>query len=327
MKQDVLKLLKEHSGTFFSGEALSKHFGVSRTAIWKVVKQLKESGYPIESVNNKGYRITETTSPYNQEELRYRLSGTMYDGNCHFFSETTSTSDEVKQLSLKSDASAIVCLADLQTKGRGRLGRQWQSPAGQGIWMSILLKPQIPPELAAQLTQVAAVAVVDAIKSVTGRQAGIKWPNDIIIGNKKVCGILTEMSAEIGSINHVILGIGMNVDIESFPEELSTTATSLLLETGVSHSRTDLVESILKRFEVLYYKFVESQSLEGCIEMCRAFSVTLGSDISVIQPSRTIYAKAVALNEKGELVIEHKDGERETIYYGEVSVRGINGYV
>lgn len=327
MKQDVLRLLKEHSGTFFSGEALSKHFGVSRTAVWKVIKQLKESGYPIESVNNKGYRITSSVSPYNQDELRYRLRDTMYDGNCHFFAETTSTSDEVKQISSKSDASAIVCIAELQTKGRGRLGRQWQSPSGKGIWMSILLKPNIPPELAAQLTQVAAVSVVDALKEITGHQAGIKWPNDIIMGKKKVCGILTEMSAEIGSINHVVLGIGMNVDNEVFNEELAETATSLYLETGEHQPRADIVEAILKRFELLYKEFLKTQTLSGCIDACRSYSVTLGSEITVIQPARTIHARAVALSETGELIIEHKDGERETIYYGEVSVRGINGYV
>lgn len=327
MKQKILELLKENKETYFSGEALSKHFGVSRTAIWKVIKQLKESGYPIQSVNNRGYRLLETDAPYTEAELRYRMKASIFADHIFYEDSVTSTSDVIKGINLKRPADAIVCLADIQTNGRGRLGRAWQSPSGTGIWMSILVKPQIAPEFAVQLTQVAAVAVVEAIREETGLEAGIKWPNDIIVSSKKVCGILTEMSAEMGAVNYVILGIGVNVSTESFPNDISEVATSLYLESGELFSRVALVERILRKFETEYQMFLNTTTLGHCIERCKGYSVTLGKDISVIQPARTIYARAVSLTEKGELVIEHKDGSRETVFYGEVSVRGMNGYV
>lgn len=327
MKERILEVLAEKADTFMSGEELSKELGVTRAAIWKVMKALKEDGYDIESVNRKGYRLMSSPDIISAAEMELLLKGTMYSSRIHYQDSLSSTSDLAKKMALEEAPSGTLCMADEQTAGRGRLGRSWQSQRGSGIWMSLLLRPTFAPNHASKITQLAAVSVVEAIRESCGVEAGIKWPNDVILNSKKVCGILTEMNAELNAINYIVVGIGINVSGDDFGTELEDKATSVRKEVGETPQRKVLAALILRKFERYYLDYVEGGQFGPLIDKCRAYSVTLGKKVVITGRDSTLEGVAVELNEDGELVVETATGQRETIYYGEVSVRGINGYI
>lgn len=215
MKKKILNILKKYEDEYVSGERLSEEFGITRAGIWKHMKSLKEAGYEIESVSNKGYKLIGTPDRIDEEEVTPFLK-TKYIGRVFtHFEEIDSTNMEAKRVCAKSAIDGMVITAEAQTKGKGRLGRQWQSPKSRGIWMSVVLTPDISPVLASKTTIIGAAAVYNALKDM-GIEAGIKWPNDIVVNGKKVCGILTEMNAEMDRINYIVLGIGINVNMEDF---------------------------------------------------------------------------------------------------------------
>lgn len=326
MKTEILKFLRE-SNDYISGQQLCEHFQVSRTAVWKVINQLKEEGYQIEAVRNRGYHIVDCPDILSREELESQME-TAWAGKCVvYFDETDSTNNRIRNLAEEGAAHGTLAVADRQTAGKGRRGRSWESPKGKNIYMSILLRPDMEPSKAPQLTLVMAMSVAQAIREHEQMDVQIKWPNDIVLNKKKICGILTEMSTEIDYIDHVVIGIGINVNDEFIPEELQEKATSMKLEAKRSIQRSSLIATIMKHFEVNYEKFMEKLDLSFMQEDYNAILVNFGKEVTVIGADAQWNATAKGITSTGELLVEKADGSIEEIYSGEVSVRGIYGYV
>ncbi|KUJ91646.1 MAG: biotin/acetyl-CoA-carboxylase ligase [Thermoanaerobacter thermocopriae] len=325
LRSKLLKLLKENKGEYISGQKLSDQLNVSRTAIWKHINELKNEGYQIEAHHKLGYMLVSEPDLLIYEEVSPYLTTNFIGKNYIHKLVIDSTNNFAKEMASKVPDGTVI-IAEEQTAGRGRLGRSWISQKGCGIWMSIILKPNIQPQEALNLTHVAAISVVKAIEEVFHVESKIKWPNDIILNNKKVCGILTEMSSEIDKINYVIIGIGVNVNCDNFPEELKGKATSLYLETNSKVDRKKLTASILNNLEFYYNAYLQ-KGFEYIRPICIEKSITIGRQIKVIANEGEIEGKAVTIDNNGSLVVETKEGKRLSIISGDVSVRGLLDYV
>lgn len=323
MKTEVLRILRSRGGAV-SGQELCEKFGVSRTAIWKVIGQLKDEGYEIESVTNRGYELKSVPDRLTRHELESRLADCEFGRTVLAFDRVPSTNQVLKE-NMDERPHGMLAIAEEQTMGKGRRGRAWQSPPGTGIWMSLLLKNMRQPELGPMVTIVAALAVERAIGETLG-DVRIKWPNDIVIRGKKVCGILTEMSAEVDYVHGIVVGIGINVHQTEFPEELSETATSLYLETGKHFSRPELVERILRHFEKLYELFLRDGDVRSLCEEYNGALVNAGEKIRVIAGEESFTGIGQGIDSRGRLLVQ-TDGGVRTVRSGEVSVRGVYGYV
>lgn len=326
MKTEILTILRESEG-YVSGQQLCEQMHVSRTAVWKVIEQLKKEGYTIEAVRNKGYRLTGSPDVMSSAEIESLLETAWAGRDVLYLDETDSTNVQAKKLGEAEGKHGTLIVSDRQTAGKGRRGRGWDSPSGASIYMSILLRPDILPDKAPMLTLVMALAVARAVREITGEEAGIKWPNDIVLNKKKICGILTEMSAEIDYINHVVIGVGINVNTEDFPEEIKKTATSLFIETGKKWKRSEFIAAVMKYFEEYYEIFLKTQNLKMLQEIYNGFLVNKDAQVRVLEPGNEFDGWALGINETGELLVRKADGEITEIYAGEVSVRGIYGYV
>ena len=325
MKAEILKMLRETDG-YVSGQELCNKFGVSRTAVWKAINQLKENGYEIEAVQNKGYHLLSAPDIMNKTELE-SIHATEWAGcEIYYFDSIDSTNTKAKELAEEGHPSGTLVVADRQTAGKGRRGRSWESPTGIGIFMTLMLKPEINPNNASMLTLVAAMATTRAIRRVTGVPAMIKWPNDIVMNGKKVCGILTEMSAQFDYINHIVIGIGINVHNEDFPEEIAKTASSLYLESGQHIHRASLIEAFLEEFEDVYAEYLKTEDMEGLMKEYDSMLVNRGRQVRVLDPKEPFEGKAMGITKKGELIVDTWES-RKLVSSGEVSVRGIYGYV
>lgn len=325
MKEEILRMLREE-GNYISGQQLCDTFGVSRTAIWKAVNQLKEKGYEIEAISRKGYFLKKTPDLVDRVELE-SIRHTEWAGQeIFYFDRVDSTNTKAKELAENGHPGGTLVVAEEQTAGKGRRGRSWESQAGKGIFMSLVLKPELNPDCASMLTLVAALAVATAIRQVTEAQAMIKWPNDIVINGKKVCGILTELSAQIDYINHIVIGIGVNVHNNSFPEEIRDRASSLWLECHQRVNRAEVIEAILEHFEKYYDIFLQTRNLEGLQQKYNGMLVNLHREVRVEDPKEPFEGKAMGITKKGELVVDTWESRR-LVSSGEVSVRGIYGYV
>lgn len=325
MKSEILEALRETDG-YVSGQDLCNKFGVSRTAVWKAIKQLKEAGYEIEAVPNKGYHIVSAPDLMNKVELESIRNTTWAGQEIYYYDVTDSTNIRAKELAEEGHPGGTLVVADRQEAGRGRRGRSWDSPSGTGIFMTLLLKPEMNPNHASMLTLVAAMAVARAISKCAGTEALIKWPNDIVIGGKKICGILTEMSAQFDFINHIVIGIGINVHNEHFPEEIAETAGSILLQTGKRIRRAELIEQILEQFEHYYAIFMETEDLSGLVREYNSILVNMNKSVRVLDPKEPFEGKAMGITKKGELIVDTWES-RKMVSSGEVSVRGLYGYV
>ena len=324
MRDKVIKAILDSGKEFVSGEELSKELGISRTAVWKHINALKEEGYSIESVNKKGYRLLDSPNDLlNPQNIYHNLQTDIIGQNIIHFNTLESTNDYLKQVG-NDVVEGTVAISEEQTKGKGRLGRVWESKVGDGIWMSIILKPDIMPYKAPFITLIAGASVVKALNNL-GVNAQIKWPNDIIINNKKICGILTELSAEIERINYVVLGIGMNVKNEDFDSELKNKATSLHKE-GYELHRVDIVKEIFYQFELLYKKYLDNDK-EEVLNICRDYSAILNKEIYIIRNDEKELVKCIDVNEGGNLLVKNSSGQVKEIISGEVSIRGVKGYV
>ena len=325
MKAEILKMLRETDG-YVSGQELCNKVGVSRTAVWKAINQLKENGYEIEAVQNKGYHLLSAPDIMDKTELE-SIHATEWAGcEIYYFDSIDSTNTKAKELAEEGHPSGTLVVADRQTAGKGRRGRSWESPTGIGIFMTLMLKPEINPNNASMLTLVAAMATTRAIRRVTGVPAMIKWPNDIVMNGKKVCGILTEMSAQFDYINHIVIGIGINVHNEDFPEEIAKTASSLYLESGQHIHRASLIEAFLEEFEDVYAEYLKTEDMEGLQKEYDAMLVNRGRQVRVLDPKEPFEGKAMGITKKGELIVDTWES-RKLVSSGEVSVRGIYGYV
>ncbi|WP_097026886.1 biotin--[acetyl-CoA-carboxylase] ligase [Clostridium peptidivorans] len=328
MKEEIISLLKKNKNEFISGEDISSVLGISRAAVWKYMKAIKEAGYNIESVSRKGYKLISSPDLLTFEEISPYLNTHYIGKQIIYFDSIDSTNNEAKKLASSGCLEGTVIISEEQTMGRGRLGRNWVSPKFKGIWMSIVLRPDIEPMNVTKITQVGAAAVLKAIKE-QGINAYIKWPNDIILNNKKVCGILTEMSGEINNINYVVMGIGINVNIdkEDFPKDIEEIATSLKIEEGKGIKRKTLVASILNNLEELYDEFINNEDIKTSIDICRENSILIGKTIKIINRSNVIIAEAINLSDDGKLIVKYEDGSIHEVISGEVSIRGLYGYV
>lgn len=324
MKKEVLRLLKEKNG-YLSGQEISQRLSVSRTAVWKVIKQLREEGYEIESASNRGYRLIQAPDQMTAAELGSRLSGCPLGQNILYKEEIDSTNTEGKRQAEAGACHGTLIVSERQNQGKGRRGRAWTSPRGSGIWMSLLLRPKIKPENASGLTLVAALAVSRAVEQITGLEAGIKWPNDLVMNKKKICGILTEMSSEMDFVHYVIIGIGINVNMKGFPVELPF-ATSLRIEGGRKYVRAELASAVLFEFSKCYDSFLETENMEKLLLDYNRRLVNKDCQVKVTNGAEEIEGIARGINGQGELLIEI-DGRIQRILSGEVSVRGVYGYV
>ncbi|MCM1308613.1 MAG: biotin--[acetyl-CoA-carboxylase] ligase [Butyrivibrio sp.] len=325
MKEKILAMLRQ-SGGYVSGQELCEGLGVSRTAVWKAVGALKESGYEIESVRNRGYRLKESPDVLLAEEVKSLLDTEWFGREILYFDTVDSTNNEIKRQAEKGGKEGLLVIAESQSTGRGRQGRMWQSPSGSGIWMSFLLRPRIMPEQAAGITLVSAMGAAAAVREELGIRAQIKWPNDIVINGRKLTGILVELSTDMESINYVAVGIGINVNNESFPRELEDKATSLLAECGHRVRRSRLVAAFGRHFERCYKIFIEDGDMRRLKAEYEEALVNKNAEVIIIEAGSEKRRRAVGINDAGELIVEDSDGNTENIRAGEVSVRGVYGY-
>ena len=326
MKSKILSLLRER-GDYVSGQELCERFGVSRTAVWKAIGQLKKEGFSIEAVQNRGYRLAQMEEVFGQHELESRM-GTKWAGHpVAFFEALDSTNIRAKLEAERGAPEGTLVVADMQTAGRGRRGRGWSSPAGVNAYFTLILKPDFEPGKASMLTLVMALAVAEGITETCGVEACIKWPNDIVIGGKKVCGMLTELSVQQEYIQHVVIGAGVNVGLQEFVPEIADTATCLERECGRKVPRAQLIANIMKAFETYYEKFLETLDFS---ELKRPYDerlVNCGREVRVMDPKGEYTGISKGIDSTGELLVERPDGSETAVYAGEVSVRGIYGYV
>lgn len=328
MKEKILDLLKTNGNEYISGQYISELLGITRSAIWKYINSLKEEGYIIESVSRRGYKLIQSPDILTPDEIKPKLNTKFIGHNIIHFDTINSTNIKAKELAASGESDGTVIISEEQTAGKGRLGRQWVSPKGKGIWMSIILRPDMDPIHASKVTLIGAAAVFNAL-SALNISALIKWPNDLVINNKKTCGILTEMSAELNQIHYLVMGIGINVNLneEDFPIQMRSIATSLKSVSGIDIDRKALIADILNNFEILYTEFIQTNSIVTSVEICKKNSIFIGKDVKIIKFDKEFIAKAIDLDNEGQLIIEHSDGTIETVFSGEISMRGLYGYI
>ncbi|MEE0958819.1 MAG: biotin--[acetyl-CoA-carboxylase] ligase [Lachnospiraceae bacterium] len=327
MKEKILRMLKETEG-YVSGQEICELLGVSRTAVWKNINQLKEEGYEIEAVQNRGYILKQTADSLSEFEIKSEINGCeWFAEDIYFYHEIGSTNDECKKLAEEGAKHGTLVVAEKQTKGKGRRGRSWESPKGTGIWMTLLLRPDIEPYNSSGLTLVTAMAINKAVQEITGLDAKIKWPNDIVVNGKKVTGILTEMSAQPEMINYIVIGIGINVNTEEFPEDIAKTASSLKIESGKTIKRSSIIALFGKYFEQYYAKYIKTQDMSLLIDEYNKELINVDRQIKVLAKENSYTGIAKGINRHGELIVETENKELKNVVAGEVSVRGLYGYV
>jgi BirA family biotin operon repressor/biotin-[acetyl-CoA-carboxylase] ligase len=301
-----------------SGEYLATQLGLSRAAVWKRVHRLKAQGYVIEGSPRRGYRLLAVPDKLLPEEVLQGLKTGVFKGPVHYFETLDSTNDLAKALAVQGAPEGTVVVAEAQTGGRGRLGREWNSPSGVGLYVSLVLRPMLPPMELPQITLTTAVAVVRAVRRVAGLAPGIKWPNDLLLNGKKLGGILTEMETESDRIRHVVVGLGLNVNNPGFPPELAATATSLALVAERTFSRVNLLQAWLEEFEALYERFLH-QGFQEILEEWKGSAVTLGKMVTVRQGPREISGQALDVAPDGALLLRTADGEMVRVTSGEIT--------
>ena len=293
------------------------------------MNNLRAEGYEIEAVSNKGYKLTNSPDVLSKEAILELIRSQRIGRDLYYYASTDSTNTRIRNLADEGAEEGALAVADMQTAGRGRRGRTWLSPSGVSIYMSLLLKPDIDAGSAPMITLVMALAVARGISIVTGLETKIKWPNDIVVNGRKVCGILTEMNMEADYIRSVVVGIGINVNQESvdeFPEEIRQTATSLRIESGHTISRASIVAETMAAFEEYYDIFLRSGDLSALRSEYDSRLISVGKSVRVLDPKQEYEGISRGINDIGELIVETSDGTTKCVYAGEVSVRGLYGY-
>ena len=304
MKEKILDYLnKKHD--YLSGDQISKHLGISRQGLWKHIQELKDSGYEIEAVPHLGYRLQSCPDRLFAFEITRGLNTKFIGKKIHYFDCLSSTMDLAMQLGMQEAPSGTLVLAESQTKGHGRLGRSWFSPKYKGIYLSLILRPPILPAASPILTLMSAVSICEAIKEITGLDVQIKWPNDILIRNKKLAGILTEMNAEMDKVNFVVIGIGLNVNNDK--KSLIAQSTSLKEQQAEEVSRIALLQELLRRIENNYL-LLENKGSQVIVDKWRNFSLTLGKRVKVYYQNKHIEGQAIDIDQDGGLLIRRDSG-------------------
>jgi BirA family biotin operon repressor/biotin-[acetyl-CoA-carboxylase] ligase len=317
MKQQILQYLKLNEDKYISGEMLSNKFSVSRTAIWKHINTLRKEGYQISSSTNLGYRLEGVPDIISAEEIRQKLNTNALGRTIHLFKQTESTNMAAKKLAQQDAPHGTIIIAEEQTKGRGRLGRQWVSLCG-GLWFSIILRPAMHPADCPGLTMLSGLAVAKAIRKLFALPAMLKWPNDVLIEKRKVCGILTEMGAEMDKVHYVIIGIGINTnfEIKDLPEDLQSTATTLKEELKHDISRTELLTTILEELETILTS--TDGLLVNALQSIKDLSCTIGTRVKINSGHTRMEGMALDITEKGSLLVKTDDGSIQEIIAGDI---------
>ena len=328
-REKVLSLLLEQGGGYVSGEAMSRSLGISRAAVWKAIEALRQEGYAIQSAPNRGYRLDSAPDRVREGELSGPLAGCRVGGHLLCLETVDSTNTEAKRQAMAGAPDGLVILSEEQTGGRGRRGRSFQSPKGKGLYLTALLRPKLEPGAVSDFTAWVAVAVCDGIQAACGVRPQIKWTNDLVLNGKKLCGILTELGleSESNALDYLICGIGINVNHapEDFQEEVRPIATSLAQALGHPVRRSQLAAEIIRALDRMYARFPQDKG--AYLEQYRADCLTTGQQVQLITPAAREEAFAVAIDDDFRLVVEYPDGRRAALSTGEVSVRGMYGYV
>jgi BirA family biotin operon repressor/biotin-[acetyl-CoA-carboxylase] ligase len=315
----LLTLLAENSMIVISGARIAKEIGVSRSTVWRWVQRLRALGVKVKGQPATGYFLEQTADILTPDMLRQRLKGSLFGKRIYHFFKTDSTNRVALELGHAGEAEGAVVLAEEQTAGRGRAGRVWHSDRAVGIYMTLLLRPRLAPVQAPLLTMMAGLSARSAVQAVTGLTVDLKWPNDLLIGGKKVGGILTEMHAEPGQIRFVIVGIGLNVNQENFPGELAETATSLRVETGKAQSRMELVVRLLREFESDYNRFLREGVASVVARFEEVSTYAKGKRVRVTNGTQSYAGTTAGLGPEGLLQVQRDDGQVMTVIAGDVA--------
>lgn len=323
MEEKIINILKT-SNDYVSGEALSELLNVSRTSVWKHIKNLKSKGYEIEGISNKGYKLLCVPDQLTEIELLPILKTNTIGKRVFHFNNIDSTNIKAKELAKNNAPDGSIVISDEQSLGSGRFNRRWTSPQG-GIWFTIILKPNVPPSEAPKITQIAGASIYKTFENM-GIQCDIKWPNDIHINNKKVCGILAEMKCDMDTVHYLVLGIGINVNIDksSFNEEIKDTATSLKIEFNKEFSKKQILADVLYNFENLYNEFLDGLNLSSTVEICREHSNIWGKKAKLITYNKEEIVTCISLSDNGDLIIEDESGNKRTVLSGEISFKSLD---
>ena len=317
----IIDAFKKSNGEFVSGQALSNKIRITRTAVWKHIEGLRREGYIIISTSSKGYRLIDVPDRLSISEIKRAIKTKVIGNEILIFNEVSSTNDLAMEMGSKDGEDGLVIIAESQLHGKGRLGRTWISPKGVNLYASILLRPDFSPLQASALTMMASVAAAKAISETTGLHAEIKWPNDILIDQKKVSGILTEMNAEEEKINYVVIGIGININMkkEDFPENLRMPATSLMESLGKKVERTKVLCFLLESLDSTY-EDLRNRGIMPLIKKWRSLCGTINKRIKVTLPGEIISGVAEDITQEGGLVVRIGEKSTKTIYAGDVTI-------
>lgn len=328
-RERVLSLLRERQGDFLSGETMSRALGISRAGIWKAVEALRGEGYEISSAPNRGYRLESAPDRVRAGELTSPLAGCLVGRELLCLDTVDSTNTECKRRAVSGAAEGLVVIAEEQTGGRGRLGRSFQSPRGRGLYLSALLRPRLEPQEAADFTAWVAVAVCDGVEAACGVRPRIKWTNDLVLDGRKLCGILTELGleSETNALEYLVTGIGININHtpEDFDEAVRPVAVSLAQILGHPVRRSEVAAQVILALDRMYAAF--PQNKREYLDKYRAGCLTPGNQVQLVTPVSRQEALALEIDDDFRLVVELPGGTRKALSAGEVSVRGMYGYV
>jgi BirA family biotin operon repressor/biotin-[acetyl-CoA-carboxylase] ligase len=321
-KDQLLLYLKENQGNWVSGELISNNLSVSRSAIWKHIHKLKEEGYTIESAPKRGYFLSKASDPITADEIREGLCTKVFGRkNIICLKETDSTNTRAKELAAQGAPEGTLVIAEKQTKGRGRRGRNWFSPPGGGIYFSLILRPAMPPGETPRITLMTAVVLAETLISLVKLNLRIKWPNDILVNRKKLAGILTEISADMDAVNYIIVGLGLNVNnlFENSPQDIKKKATSILIETGNRVPRIKFIQNYLKLYEQ-YYDMFKKNDFEPIMNRWRELADIIGKQIRVDVIGKTHIGEVMDVDNDGVLILKDDQGRLQRIFSGDVTL-------
>lgn len=318
-RETILSLFSQTPDGFVSGERISAALGISRTAVWKHIRNLRQAGYLIDAIPSRGYQLLVSPDILMPEAIQAGLECLRIGSRVRCFDETDSTNLQASRMGDEGEAEGLVVIADRQTSGKGRMGRQWASPGGVNLYASILLRPPVPPFEAPRLTFLSAVAVCRAIIRCTGLQPTAKWPNDVLLNGAKVAGLLNEMSSETDQVHYVVLGIGVNLNMraEQFPAELRYPATSLAIVGGQPVSRLEFSRTLLQEIDALYQLYLQ-QGSAPIFAAWTEFCDLIGQPVHADCQDRQIEGTMIGLAEDGALLVRTAAGKMESVYAGDV---------
>ncbi|RKD72828.1 BirA family biotin operon repressor/biotin-[acetyl-CoA-carboxylase] ligase [Sinobaca qinghaiensis] len=319
MRDKLLAILHDSGSSYISGQEISDKLGISRTAVWKHIEELRKKGYKINAVTKKGYKMEYTPNSITADEINAYLDTKTFGRVVHSFDQVNSTQIPAHEAAREDAPEGTIVVAEEQLKGKGRMGRPFHSPKGTGLWCSLILRPSFPPQQAPQLTLLTAVAIAEGVRKVTDLPVDIKWPNDLLIADKKIAGILIEMQSDPDEIHAVIVGFGLNINQkqEDFPEDIQSRATSLAIAGAGQYNRAQLLAEILKQYEYWYFRMLE-EGFGPVREKWEALAVTIGKYITAVTTRKTLCGLARGITKDGVLLLETEDGKIEYIYSADI---------